>query len=349
MSRIFISHSSKDREIVNVFVDHILRLGMSFPKEEIFCTSSDGLSISSGEDWRNAIKHEIVNADMIILIISPNYKASEVCLNEMGAAWITEAKVIPLIVGDVTYRSAGVIVEPTQIEKLDDRGLDKLCEEIKTTFPEIASKVDIPIWNSKKRKFLRVMDDCIKKNPFHKAYSQNEIIKLVKELHDTQEKMDELLEKNELLVNEIEEIKKCKNLEEVINVERKYESNDTIEEFAGLTKIVRKKLEQVNASVRTVIYNKRYNKSLGFTMEHRNELVEAEAKGLIDFDGEEYFPLYDKQIMKEIKLALDELEKFLQELNYEDVEKLEQEYDNLNVNDLDFWKEIIGISLSYSY
>ncbi|MCL5036419.1 MAG: toll/interleukin-1 receptor domain-containing protein [Chloroflexi bacterium] len=95
---IFISHSSKDCEIVQSFLDDLLIGSMGFQIRKIFCASIEGTKIESGEDWRNEIRNHLLKAKVIFLIITPNYKSSEMCLNEMGAAWATESKVIPMIV-----------------------------------------------------------------------------------------------------------------------------------------------------------------------------------------------------------------------------------------------------------
>lgn len=40
----------------------------------------------------------LLNAKIIILIITPNYKESEMCLAEIGVAWTSGKHVIPVIV-----------------------------------------------------------------------------------------------------------------------------------------------------------------------------------------------------------------------------------------------------------
>jgi hypothetical protein len=96
-NKIFISHSSKDKLIVEKFVNEILILSLGVDHLKIFCSSIEGLGISSGEDFRQRIKKEINEAQMVIQIISKDYKSSEVCLNEMGAAWVLAETVIPLV------------------------------------------------------------------------------------------------------------------------------------------------------------------------------------------------------------------------------------------------------------
>lgn len=72
--RIFISHSSKDKEIIEKFTDNILHLGIGLSHEEIFCTSVEEMGIKNGDDIRNHIKKNIQEADFSFLMISKNYK-----------------------------------------------------------------------------------------------------------------------------------------------------------------------------------------------------------------------------------------------------------------------------------
>jgi hypothetical protein len=88
MTCIFISHASKDKKIIDAFIDDILVGSGLVELDDIFSTTTDGTKIDSGEDWRNSIKDHLEKAKITFQIITPNYKESEVCLNEMGAAWV---------------------------------------------------------------------------------------------------------------------------------------------------------------------------------------------------------------------------------------------------------------------
>lgn len=118
---IFISHSSKDSDIVNSFVENILIKGMKFHSDGIFCTSIQGMDIKSGEDFKLRIKKELTTADIVIQIISDNYKESEVCLNEMGASWVLDATVIPFILPPVSFSNIGFIHNTTQLLRLNEK------------------------------------------------------------------------------------------------------------------------------------------------------------------------------------------------------------------------------------
>lgn len=117
---IFISHSSKNSEIVRNFVQLILYEGLGVEKGNIFCTSIQDAGIQSGEDFKNRIKDEISNCDIVIQIISEDYKESEVCLNEMGAAWALNKIVIPFILPPVNFENVGFIHSTSQLLRLNN-------------------------------------------------------------------------------------------------------------------------------------------------------------------------------------------------------------------------------------
>lgn len=137
--KIFISHSTKDKPLVEKFIDHILILGFGVKREEIFCTSVDGTNIQSGVDFKKVIYKELKDSKAVIQIITKNYKSSEICLNEMGAAWVTADVIIPLVANPFSY-DIGFINSSTQQLKLNDEvDLLKLHDDYK----EILFKNDV--------------------------------------------------------------------------------------------------------------------------------------------------------------------------------------------------------------
>mgnify|MGYP002554713353 FL=1 len=85
--KIFISHSSKDKAIIDAFIDKILILGLGFKTEDIASTSREDTGVITGNDIREFIKNNISTSDYVFFMLSKNYRLSEICLNEMGAAW----------------------------------------------------------------------------------------------------------------------------------------------------------------------------------------------------------------------------------------------------------------------
>lgn len=150
---IFISHSSKDKAIVQLFVDDILQLGIGLKPEQIFCTSIEDMGIKNGENIRKHIHDNIKNADYAFLIISNNYKVSEICLNEMGAVWAFDNKVRLYLLPNTDFDSIGWLYNTRIAEKLNDPiALDTLHEEMKQYY----SLQDKPInsWSRQRQKFI---------------------------------------------------------------------------------------------------------------------------------------------------------------------------------------------------
>jgi len=109
--KIFISHSSADAECVKAFVENILKLGLDIPADRIFCSSIEGQGIKSGKYIPDSLRDEILKSNLALLFISKSYKESEVCLNELGAAWVTlpRENVIPFLLPDVNFSDLGFL------------------------------------------------------------------------------------------------------------------------------------------------------------------------------------------------------------------------------------------------
>lgn len=150
--RIFISHSSKDKDIMEKFTDYILQLGMGLSHEDIFCTSIEEMGIKNGEDIRRHIRENVRSADFSFLMISKNYKASEICLNEMGAVWATDNRVKYYILPNVDFKEIGWLCDAYKADKLADSvALDTLEQEL-TDFYGLPRKGGI--WSRQRQNFI---------------------------------------------------------------------------------------------------------------------------------------------------------------------------------------------------
>jgi hypothetical protein len=71
--KIFISHSTNDKKIANLFQDIIIDHALTIKPSEIFNSSSPGMKVKIGDDWRIVIKENLTSSDLIFIIITPNY------------------------------------------------------------------------------------------------------------------------------------------------------------------------------------------------------------------------------------------------------------------------------------
>ncbi len=132
--KIFISHSSEDIKIVRYFVEKILRLGLEITMDSIFCTSMEEHGIESGKHIPSRIREELLTSNLVIIFISKNYKKSEVCLNELGAAWITlnEDRVIPILLPDVDFNELGLFLfAKFGLNVINENDLNKFADDSK--------------------------------------------------------------------------------------------------------------------------------------------------------------------------------------------------------------------------
>ena len=149
--KIFISHSSKDKTIVEAFTN-LLRLGANISLDDIFCTSIDDGRIKNGEDIRLHIQNNVNFADFAILLISPNYKQSEICLNEMGAVWAVDKKVRTYVLPGLQESEVGWLIDTKAAEKINDPvALTALYKDI-TDFYHL--QPDMVLWTAQATKFL---------------------------------------------------------------------------------------------------------------------------------------------------------------------------------------------------
>lgn len=95
--RVFISHSSKDIDIVKPFVELLATVGMT--KNKLFCSSMDGYGIPQRENIYDYLKREFTDKNtFVVLMLSDNYYESKPSLNEMGAAWVMSKEYVSILI-----------------------------------------------------------------------------------------------------------------------------------------------------------------------------------------------------------------------------------------------------------
>ncbi|WP_394807995.1 toll/interleukin-1 receptor domain-containing protein [Nitrosomonas sp.] len=96
--QVFISHDSKDVEIVSILVD-ILRSSLNIPPKQIRCTSLDGFRLPIGTLITDRIKKEVCESKVLIALITPNSLESQYFMFELGARWGANLPLLPLFAG----------------------------------------------------------------------------------------------------------------------------------------------------------------------------------------------------------------------------------------------------------
>lgn len=151
MAKVFISHSSSDKEIVCLFKDIILKEGIGITDADIFFTSSPETGVPIGENIPEYIKTNLRDCDYAFLMISENYKKSEVCLNEMGAAMVLDNRLFPILLYNFDFDKVGWLIDRNLCIKLEDR---ERLDEIRDVLYDDGIKSVTSVWNKSREKFL---------------------------------------------------------------------------------------------------------------------------------------------------------------------------------------------------
>ena len=153
--KVFISHSSDDKKLIKCFIEKIMRLGIGLEQDDIAYTSAEEYGAQLGENIPEYIKKNLKEAEVVLLMISDNYKKSEICLNEMGAAWILENKCYSILLPNTNFDEIGWLKKFEKAVHIDEEGLDSLYEKI---CDDLGKKMNIGNWNNQKKEFLHLVN-----------------------------------------------------------------------------------------------------------------------------------------------------------------------------------------------
>lgn len=159
--KVFISHKSEDKEFADALVG-LLRLYIGSEADNIFCSSIPSHKIGIGKEVYPEIKYQFDNYDIFMIIVhSPRYYNSAVCLNEMGASWIMDTECCSFLTADCEYNDMiGVIdrqlisikVNSKEAKDRMNEFLNKVLEFFELPKPDISS---FSQWETDRDKFLK--------------------------------------------------------------------------------------------------------------------------------------------------------------------------------------------------
>lgn len=118
-NKVFISHSSKDKEYVTALIELLEGIGLT--EEDIFCSSIPEYGIPLNCNIYDYLANEFQTNNLIVLyILSDHYYDSAACLNEMGAAWVLKKTYTSILLPEFNYQEIEGAIDPCKIGiKLD--------------------------------------------------------------------------------------------------------------------------------------------------------------------------------------------------------------------------------------
>ncbi|MFI3326337.1 MAG: hypothetical protein R3Y35_09210 [Clostridia bacterium] len=168
--KIFISHSSEDKNSVELFVELLEFIGLD--NDNMFCSSIPGYGIPLGKKIYDYLRDEFNNFELhVIFIHSENFYSSCVCLNEMGAAWMAKNKYTSILLPNFSFSKMKGVVNSSDIAiKLDNDDVSdtrhRLDELYRTIIYDFGLKAKFASrWEEKRNKFITEVNDLyVEKN-----------------------------------------------------------------------------------------------------------------------------------------------------------------------------------------
>ncbi len=248
--QIFVSHTSKDKVLVDKFVD-LLTNGCAVDPNVILCTSLEGKGIPAGTpSFIDYLQKEIQKPKLVILVLSENFFESHFCLCELGAVWGMGLPNFPLVVPPLKKSELKATLAVTQAGIITDESyLDELRDLIKST---IGCEVPTSTWTIKRDSFLEELPDLLAKlpKPTSVPAKQLEAAKSQYQLA-----LDEIKHRDteiQSLKTHVADLEKCKDKEQVRAVTTKFSDADEV--FETLCDEAKTKLEYVAYATRRAIY-----------------------------------------------------------------------------------------------
>lgn len=153
LSKIFISHATKDKVIIEEIIELLEAIGVD--SEQIFCSSFEGYGIPLGENFLDQIKKELSSEVLVLFVLTENFYESKICLCEMGAAWALSKQHIPIVVPPLNYSDIQCVIPLTQGLLINDISkLNSFKERIEQLF-NLNNKLSFSTWERKRERFIR--------------------------------------------------------------------------------------------------------------------------------------------------------------------------------------------------
>jgi len=158
--KVFISHKKEDKAYANALVN-LINIILGADGDKIFCSSIPGYGIRQSRDILDELKNQFDHYDVFMVIIhSPRYYQSAICLNEMGASWALGTKFSSFMTIDCKPEHLHGVINREKIcidLNDDDDMLNCHLNEFKDDLIDFfqASQIDQNRWENARGRFVR--------------------------------------------------------------------------------------------------------------------------------------------------------------------------------------------------
>ncbi len=250
--KIFISHSSQDKPLVDALVNILLDNGCQIERDVIYCSSIEGMKTLPGDpDFIRDLKDKLQDAKLIILLLSPNYYDSQYCLAELGATWMLDTPTFPIVVPPLKIGEIKGILQVMQVGSIDDETHLERLRDAATSACGIPN-LNSDNWLKRRVAFTDQLPAILSSLPVPSKISPDELKRAQERAEVYKQERDEANSEIERLKVLISELEKLKDHVEVAKV--KFELLSEHEKFDDLRWEVIVKLRELPKVVQKILY-----------------------------------------------------------------------------------------------
>lgn len=329
----------------------MLQTQFNITRDDFFLTSDEELEV--GGNWIEEIRKGVEEAKIIMPLITPNFLESQFCLCELGAAWVNQKALVPVIIPPLDHHALSNTPYRTWAQAITlntVKDLSRLAEAMKK---KEVGDVNIVRFTSRAESFYNVT-----LTPFINTMKQREkfSVEAVKELkQELAEYKAAYSETEEELTKAKEEILALRNIKDAEEVKAfDFARLDEWETFMDAVEKTKDELKPLPRYVSSILFHARKHNRYGGFIEEQEDLSSLkilENKGYIKWD-DGWVPDYDHQAIFRADKALDNLSKVINtfEENTLFLERFEEEYRDVRFSLAysPFWEEILNQTIYHS-
>jgi WD40 repeat protein len=121
---LFISHSTRDK--TEALKLHTLLLEQGYDPQQLFLDSDEQSGIGAGEKWKQVLYERLKDCHVLIVLCSPNWKASQWCFAEFVYADMNGKEIFPVVIADGDIGSIASEHQAVFVTKDGDTAYERL-------------------------------------------------------------------------------------------------------------------------------------------------------------------------------------------------------------------------------
>jgi hypothetical protein len=250
VKKVFLSHAAADKDLVDLF-QTLLEQGIGVTHDEIFCTTLEGLGIPAGSpDFKEYIRNEMSDSQLVVALISANYYASPFCMCELGAVWVLAKNFFPILVPPIDFKDLRGALTGMQCTKLlDESSVSQLYDRLQ---PIVAKPVPVARWETRKQIFYKNLPPILSGIKPPEAISPAKLTELQKKAAEATALTVELQEELDNKERELAETRLAKSAKEAATIRIKYSTE--MQQYEALVDECRTALKKLPSIVREALF-----------------------------------------------------------------------------------------------